>query len=249
MSELGYSNETWPSLQTEPGNNIDVILWTLGDCLANDKEEFIDLLTESGVSATNLDSDEQLSEKFVANVGQNKELLIGAAYLCAFNTSSVSFSGEKVVKNDQVHEVGKELFNYFEMSDRLEEHSNLDSKSILDSLGSAGKDIGGGAAGGGLPGAIIGALKAGADLGGKIVDKKSKDKFAGMEYMAKQQAAKSQMVAAALAARKAQQEAIAKQVTEKAKTKRTIYIVTGIAAVVLLSVSTFLIIRAKRKNA
>jgi len=221
----------------------NVIFWELGNCIATDKADFVELLQESGVSAGMNDLDDQLAEKFVVNVPNNRELLIGAAYLCAFNSSSISFSGEKVVSNDHVHNIGRSLWDYFDMSEHLEDQSNFNLKDVL---GGAAKDIGGGAASGGLPGAIVGALKSGTDLAGKISDKKSRDKWGGLDFMQKQQAAKSQIIQSALAAKKAKQEAAAKKATEKAKTKRIIYITIGVLATAALVVSGVLIYKARK---
>tara|TARA_R110000751_G_scaffold102580_2_gene197245 strand:+ start:494 stop:1213 length:720 start_codon:yes stop_codon:yes gene_type:complete len=226
---------------------VNIIFWELGNCIAENKEDFVELLKESGVTASMSDFDDQLAEKYVVNVPDNKELLIGSAYLCAYNSSSISFSGDKVVSNDQVHGIGRELYDYFSPVDP-EEQSDFDASALMGMLTSAGKDIGGGAMSGGPAGAYAGAAKAGFDLAGKVMDGKNRKLYGGLDLMQKQQEAKSQMIQAALAAKKAEQEALAKKAAEKAKTRRIIYISVGVGAAALLTVATILIIRSSKRR-
>ena len=200
------------NFEATPAN---IIFWELGNCIASNKEDFVELLKESGVSASMSDFDEQLAEKYVTNVPNNKELLIGSAYLCAYNSTSIAFSGDKVVSNDQVHGIGKELFTYFEMGN--EDQSDFDANALLGMISGAGKDIAGGAMSGGPAGAYAGAAKAGLDLAGKVMDGKNRKLYGGLDLMQKQQDAKSQMIQAALAAKKAEQDAAAKKSRRKSK--------------------------------
>lgn len=227
----------------------DVIFTTLGGCVAANKDEFVDLLKESGVSASVQDSDQNIVDKFIENIGTNPALLIGSAYLCAYSSTNISFDGDKVVDNATVHKVGKELYNYFDMGSTLvENQSNLDWGNVASGV----KNVAGGLKSGGWAGGIGSLVES---VGGKKLQESSEQKrskrpisSAGVDMLRRKQEAKQQMIQGVLAAQKAQADAAAAITAAHAKKKKTIYIVAGVSAAVVLTVTIILLIRAKKKK-
>ena len=205
-----------------------IILSDIAKCSVTQKVDFVDLLTETGVAASQSQSSEQLIELFLDNISTNKELLIGAAYLCAFNTSSLSFEGEPAVNNEKVHDIGRRLYSYFEMGEQLpneeEEHSEI------------------------AP-IIAGAFQLGKKLFNKARDNRAdneQSRSGTLDYLEKQQAAKTLMIQQVMAQKAAQQAAALQKAEAAAKTKRTYIIAGSIGAGLLLTTAIILYVRSKR---
>jgi hypothetical protein len=107
----------------ERQNAVDVVLQELAICLANDKENFVEILNNAGVPASIQDSDVVLIEKFTQNALANKKLLIGASLLINYRNKVTNFDGEEEVSDIGVKNAYKVLqYNFI---DPEEEHSNL----------------------------------------------------------------------------------------------------------------------------
>ena len=233
-----------------------IILSDVASCSVSQKDDFVELLQQSGIPASLSQTPEQLVEVYVENVGTNKELLIGSAYLCAFNTSSVSFNGDKAVQNDNVHDIGRRLYDYFDMGSQLpsdeqpdEEHSEIapflalgvqGAKKLFNKF-SKGGDKGG--SGGGSGGGVLGGAK---DYIKRQQDDKYRAKYGTLDLLEKKQEAKNLMIQQVMAQKAAQQQAELKKAEIAAKTKRTYIVVGSIVAGLLLTTGVIIYARSRR---
>tara|TARA_R110000764_G_scaffold542_5_gene2064 strand:- start:3563 stop:4243 length:681 start_codon:yes stop_codon:yes gene_type:complete len=220
-----------------------IILSDIAKCSVSQKADFVDLLNESGVPASDAQTSEQLIDVFLENISTNKELLIGAAYMCAFNTSSVSFDGEKSVDNAKVHDVGRSLFDYFEMGSSIEGEDHSQALGAL-AAGLVGKlaskfgknkDQDGGGRGRGLK-----------DLIENRQASKDRSKFGTIDYLEKQREAKALMLQQVMAQKAAQQQAELKKAEIAAKTRRTWIIAGSVGAGLLITTAIIFYVRSNK---
>jgi hypothetical protein len=85
----------------------------LGTILAQNKRDFVDLLTESGVPASNMDSNIFLIDKFVDNVPYNNKLRAGAALLVNQYNQELNFDGKKQINKDNVKNCYRVMSNQY----------------------------------------------------------------------------------------------------------------------------------------
>jgi hypothetical protein len=74
----------------------------LAAILVNNKQDFIDLLNESGISADIDMSDAELIKLFVDNAPTNKKLIFGASLLVNIKNKKVGFDGEDEIDDNIV---------------------------------------------------------------------------------------------------------------------------------------------------
>ncbi len=200
----------------------------VGKILVRKREDFINLLNESGIPANNEMSDAALVNTYMDNIGSNKRLVVGTSLLVAMHNKEMGFDGEEEINDDAVKAGYSAMREYF---------FNAEG-----GLADAAKSVGGGAASGGVVGAIAGALGAGANLGSKLTEAKIKKKYGAMDALQKKQDAKAAITQQLIAAKQAQIDNDTKQSEQSAKTKRTLLIVGGVIAgiavlgVVLMSI-------------
>jgi hypothetical protein len=72
----------------------------LGRLLVTNRQDFIDLLNESGVYANSQMPDERLMDLFFDNVGKNKHLQLGASLLVSINNKEQNFDGSYETNDD-----------------------------------------------------------------------------------------------------------------------------------------------------
>lgn len=221
--------------------NEKVIFSSLGECIENNKEDFVELLRESGVTASMTNDTSKLVDLYLDNVGANPALMLGSAYLCAFHSTNVSFDGEKGVDNNTVHSIGRTLHSYF-----AEDASNFDWNKV--------RDIAGGFKSGGWAGGIGAATQS---IGDAVDRRNNPQKYmpapkplstAGMDMLRAKQDARNQMIQSALAMQKAKADAAVKIAEEKRKQKKTTYIAVGIGVGVLILTGVGIWLYRRSKN-
>jgi len=98
----------------------------LGSILVRNRKDFVDMLNESDVMATNDMSDAQLVQLFINNAPSNKKLLLGASLLTNMHNKQMGFDGESEVSDDGVKSGYAVLSSYFADDwDEEEEKSNF----------------------------------------------------------------------------------------------------------------------------
>jgi hypothetical protein len=92
----------------------------LGNILASNKRDFIDLLNESGIPASISDNYTDLVNKFVDNVPYNDKLRLGAALLVNSENKEIGFDGKKSINKDNVRNCYRVMSNKYK-----ENYSNV----------------------------------------------------------------------------------------------------------------------------
>jgi hypothetical protein len=174
----------------------------LGNLVANNRCDFVDLLNESGVPASESMSDLELITLWTENVGNNKELAMGSSILINMQTQSSGADGEEVSSEGV-------KYGYYVLRHNFAPENDYYSN------------------GAGPIGAIAAALGQGAQLGTKIAEGQQKKKYGAQDIAAKKAEARTEIAKQALAQRQAQIEAAAKKEQSTAQTKKTIIIVGG----------------------
>jgi hypothetical protein len=199
----------------------NALMKELGNILIRKKQDFVDLLNESGVPASINDSDLSLVESFVNNVGSNRKLMLGASLLTQINNKQIGFDGEFELSDDGVKNGYNVMRNYF----LDEQYSNaVDAATI---------------------GAIAQGVGALAGTASTAIQGRQRQKFGGQEIAQKREESKQQMIQSILAQKQLKLEAAKKQEEEKAKTKRLIYIIGG--SVLGLAILGLVIYSIKKK--
>jgi len=100
-------------IENEDIENANKVLMTeLGNDLVRNKQDFVDMLTESGVEADNSMSNRQLIEIFIDNT-DNKDLLVGASLLTQIHNKKLGFEGDSYVSDDGVKSGVAVMDGYF----------------------------------------------------------------------------------------------------------------------------------------
>lgn len=231
-------------------NTDNVIFSSLGACIEFNKPEFVELLKESGVSADNSFSTEQLIDVYLNNVRTNPALMLGSAYFIAYHTTDIAFDGQKSVDNNTVHSIGRSMFSYFDMANADEDYSNVDWGNVWSGV----KNVAGGLKQGG----IAGGIGAATESIGTAVDRRQNPQnytakrqplsSAGVDLLQQKQQARNQMIQSALAAQKAKADAAAKVAEEQRKKKTITYVAVGVGAVVVIGLGLFLYFRSQKNK-
>ena len=208
----------------------------LGRILVRHKQDFVDLLNESGISASINDNDAVLVNHFVENVSTNPKLVLGASLLTQMHNKQMGFDGTSEISDDGVKNGYYAMQSYFD----------ADEYSYVDTGGIGASTLKGGATGG-TAGLVVGAIGDIAKATSKISEGSQKRKYGGIDYLSKKQDAKTAMVQAALAQRQAQIDATNKTQERNAKTKRLTYIIGGSVLGVAI-IATVIILLVKKKK-
>ena len=85
----------------------------IGSILATNKRDFVDLLNESGIAASNSNTNIELVNRFVDNMPTNAKLRLGAALLINQENQEVSFDGRKSINKDNVRNCYRIMSNKY----------------------------------------------------------------------------------------------------------------------------------------
>ena len=125
-------------------NATKVVLNELGLCLAKDRENFIEILNNAGISASPSDTDLVLIEKFVQNAHHNKRLLLGASYLIHYRNKITNFDGEDEVSDMGIKNTYYALAHHFNGEEEEENAEGEDQSNWIGTALALGKKILGG---------------------------------------------------------------------------------------------------------
>lgn len=200
-------------------NDIDgansIIMNEIGTILVHDRNDFITLLNASGIMAEEANTDTELIQKFINNIGSNEKLRIGTAFLVAHKNKTLSFNGEEEVNDAGVKAMNRVIKSHF------------DSRNFPDSADNYYSNAGG-------PWATV--AQEGLKFGSKIAEGQQKKKFGGIDAANKSADAKNEIVRAALKQRLMQQASAQKAAERSAKTKKIVLIsvisIVGLAAII-----------------
>lgn len=85
----------------------------IGNILATNKRDFVDLLNESGIAASNGNTNIELVNKFVDNMTTNAKLRLGTALLINQENQEVSFDGRRTINKDNVRNSYRVMTNRY----------------------------------------------------------------------------------------------------------------------------------------
>lgn len=85
----------------------------IGSILASNKRDFVDLLNESGIAASNSNTTIELVNKFVDNMPTNAKLRLGTALLINQENQEVSFDGSRTINKDNVRNCYRVMTNKY----------------------------------------------------------------------------------------------------------------------------------------
>ena len=181
----------------------NAIMKQVGNYIVNKREDFVDLLNESGIKAKVTNTDAELLNAFVSNISQNKELAMGTSMLLHWNNGEYGMDG---TTNSQSIKAGyNTLINYYD--------SERNSSFVL-------------------PQAIAGAVTEVSKLGNKLIEGQQKKKYGASDALQKQLDSKTAIAQQILAQRQAQIEQLAKKKEADAKTTKIIVLsVVGVVVV------------------
>jgi len=200
------------------------LMQELGRILVRDKQDFVDLLNESGYEAHLTDSDIDLVNTFVRNVDRSPSLMLGASMLTAAHNRKMGFDGEDEYLND---DLVKSSYNVMVSYFGGQAYSNAAGDPIT-----------------GIANAVTALTEAGTAIGKGQQQKR----YAGQEYAKQKEASKQQLIQGIIDAKKQQAELAKKEQEEKAKTRRTLYIAGGaILAIATIGVVIYVIRKRRRK--
>lgn len=102
------------SSDTDNANTL--LMKELGKSLVKNKQNFVELLTSSGVAANDSMSDVELIDAFVDNLANNKTLMISAAYMINKQNSFSNADGEEQISDNGVKLSYKVMYDFFNES-------------------------------------------------------------------------------------------------------------------------------------
>ena len=112
--ENNFHNELSNFVKTRDVNNANrVILNELAKALVKDKESYVEVLRSSGVNVYDGATEDQLIDSFVTNAPNNKQLILGMAYLVNHRNQTVNFDGESEVSDSGVKDAYKVMDEYY----------------------------------------------------------------------------------------------------------------------------------------
>jgi hypothetical protein len=192
----------------------------LGNILVKKKDDFVHLLNDSEIPATIDMTDVRLVDLFVQNVPNNPKLALGASLLVNTHNKEMGFDGEGELNDDCVKAGYSCIMSYF----NDEGYSNAIDPvtAIAQGVGELSK------------------------LGTTIASGQQKKKYGSLDAAQQKQAAKSAMIQQILAQRQAQLETSQKEKESRAKTTKTLLIVSGV--VVGLAIIGLVIYKIKNKR-
>lgn len=206
--------------KSDTSNANSLLMGEVGKSLVKDKENFIELLTSSGVAANSSMNDVELIDAFIKSLPTNKTLMIGTAYMINKKNAFLNADGEEQISNNGVKVSYKVMYDYF----NGEDFSNLAADPVS---------------------AIAQGVGALANLGSAGIAASQKKKYGATDLLSKQAESRSQLVQSVLAQRQAETQAKQKAAESKAKTKKILLI--GGASLIGLTLIGFIIYKIKNK--
>jgi len=203
----------------------NALMKELGNILIRKKQDFVDLLNESGIPASINDSDISLINSFVNNIAFNRKLMLGASLLIQMHNKQLNFDGIDEVSDLGVKNGYQVMKSYF----IDEEYSNLVDPATVGAIAQG-------------VGSLADVAKTGIEAGAK---NKYAKKYGSLDLAQKREEAKQQMIQSILAQKQQKLEAAKKESEEKAKNKRLIYIIGG--SVLGLAIIGIIIYSIKKK--
>ena len=85
----------------------------IGNILASNKRDFVDLLNESGIAASKGNTNIELVNKFVDNMPTNAKLRLGTSLLINQENQEVSFDGRRTINKDNVRNCYRVMTNRY----------------------------------------------------------------------------------------------------------------------------------------
>lgn len=194
----------------------------LGNILVREKQDFVDLLNESGVEAMIIDSNAELVDKFVENLPHNRNLMIGASLLTQMHNRKMGFDGSDTIDDRMVKNGYGVMQSYFS-GNYQEESSNA------------------------IGAAIIGATAAGAGLTKTALENKREKEGVGRNVATQKEASKQAIIQGILAQQQSKADALKQEQQDKAKTRKLLYIIGGsILAIAVIGVVAYTIKKGKK---
>jgi hypothetical protein len=177
--------------QNVQGNNVsgvrDTIMRELGRILVDDKQDFVNLLRESGIDASPSDSTMDLIDAYSQNIPNNKKLMLGSSLLVQQKNKVVGADGTSQISDSNVkvgYEVLKSCFDAESYSNAVDPVT-----AIAEAVGKLAETQG-----------------KGIDLAHTVVKGKQQQKFGGQQLAAQQNAAKTSLLQAAFDYKKSKGE-------------------------------------------
>lgn len=165
----------------------NVIMRELGRILVDDKQDFVNLLNESGVEADINDSTLDLINAYAENIPNNKKLMLGSSLLTQSKNKVVGADGSENI-SDTNTKIGYEVLK-----------SCFDSESYSNAVDPVT--------------AIAEAVGKGAELGTVISKGQQQKKYGGQALASQQMAAKSALFQSALDYKKSKSDSSKKKNT------------------------------------
>ena len=182
---------------------------SLGNCLVKNKNEFVILLNESGITSSENDSVAVLIDKYVDNICHNQKLMLGTSLLLEMKNKTSNADGV----DDETIKQG-----YFVMRDYLSFNDDDFSYMAADPVTAIAQGVG--------------ELS---KLGTKALEGSQKKKYGALDMAQKRQESKDALIQSVIQQKQAQLEIDRKKDEQNQKTKRTVIIVSavvvGLAAV------------------
>jgi len=215
----------------------EVLMTELGRILVTKKDEFVDLLNESGVNATTEMSDGELVDLYIENIDTNNDLMLGSSVLVNHWNQKSGYDGEDVLSDTGVKQGYGVLRAYYADPYQDEEYSNI--IPILGAIGKGVKNLwqnrdrikqgiqaykgAGPQGGGGMP------------PGGYSEDMRKTD-------------AQEAMLSSIIAEKSAESKAKQEQIDQQNKTTKTALYIAGGLGVTALIVTLVLVLKNKSKK-
>ena len=201
-----------------------LLMSEVGKCLVKDKSNFIELLTSSGIPASESMSDVELVDLFVNAIPNNKSLMIGTSYMINSQNKFLSADGTEQISDKGVKLSYKIMYDFFTDDDsNSQEFSNAASDPVT---------------------AIAQAVGALANVGTAGIGASQKKKYGAMDALSKQSETRSQIIKSIIEQKQAQANAEAKKRESSQKTKRVL-LIGGVVFVGLVVVG-FILYKVKK---
>ena len=210
-------------------NDVDgvrnTIITELGRLLADNKQDFVNLLKESGVNASTKDSELELIDLYVNNLPNNKKLMLGTSLLVQQKNKTLSADGTPQISDTNVkvgYEVLKSAFDSESYS-----YAADPVTAIAEAVGKIGEAKGKSA-------------QARADIYKTFQDARNKKLYGGQELAGKQLEARTGLMQSILDYKKSKAEAGGK------KNNTPILLAIGAVAVVGIIITIVLVKRRSK---
>lgn len=195
-----YYNSLAGALKENDLNNANfVVMAEMGKILSQNREDFIYLLTNSGIAVNNDTPTTELIDLYIENLPKNKDLMVGSALLVGQSNATIGFDGEKETDQDGLKATYKVMNDYYSFDDDYSEAGGLWG-SVVDTVGK---------------------------IGGGIIKGQHDKKFGQVDAYNKQKEAKNAMLQSVLEQRKQQQEILKQKNEQKSKNQKIALIVGG----------------------